>query len=106
MRRDWNPLLLVPVGEVDEVEESAFARRVGLQADDMLVGLGAGFEEEAAWVGLVVATGEDVGLVVLGGGIVGRGMGAVKDFAIFGEMLFVVVSELIQGVVRLHFQNR
>lgn len=75
----------------------------------MLVGSGAGFEEEAVFFGFVRAAGQGLGVVVVlvtaVVGVIGW-VGAVEDFAIFGEFLFVVVRDFFRGVVRLQFQNR
>ncbi len=50
--------------------------RGGLDGDDVLIGFGAGFEEQATFVGFIVATGEGLGVVVFVGivlvGIGGR----------------------------------
>jgi hypothetical protein len=71
------PLMLgvgIPGIESDELVEGTFA--VGLNRDDMLFFFGAGFKQQAAFVGMIVVAGKSVGIFLIRRG--GR-VGAIEN---------------------------
>src|SRR5215468_5562135 len=70
----------------------------------MLLLLCAGFEEHASRIGLVVATGELVGILLRVRS--GWGMRAVEDLSVFRERFLVKDGDFLGSVGRVHFDDR